>query len=93
MNVCSQLRFPPGVSLERHGQRYIIFRHKSEEVGGVVLTETSLGDTQLRPYLISDKENDKVTVAFVAQQISDVLFMLETCQPIFNEPPNFPSNN
>ncbi|WP_394230561.1 hypothetical protein [Shewanella colwelliana] len=88
-----QLQFPPGISLERQGQTYVIFRNKREEIGGVALTETPLGDTQLRPYLAAGKESDKTTVAFIAQQMSDVLLMHQAQKPAHLRREPYPPNN
>ncbi|NHB97485.1 hypothetical protein [Photorhabdus stackebrandtii] len=47
----SKLQLPPGVSVKRQGNAYVIFRNGYEEIGDVVVCGTPLGDTQLQPYV------------------------------------------
>jgi len=58
-------------------------------VGGVVVTETTSGDTQLRPYVKDPVELNKDIVAMVAQQMADALIEHAGRQPdgAFPSPP------
>ncbi|BAJ01127.1 hypothetical protein [Shewanella violacea] len=49
MNKAPKLQFPPDISVERQGKTYVIFRVGVGEIGGIVLSETAQGDTQLQP--------------------------------------------
>ncbi len=69
----NKLQLPPGISVKRRGNAYAIFRNVYEEIGGVVVRGTSLGDTQLQPYVEEPQEKNKQIVALVAQQMSDAL--------------------
>ena len=62
--------------VRRRGNAYAIFRNEYEEIGGVVVRGTSLGDTQLQPYVEEPQEKNKQIVALVAQQMSDALLMI-----------------
>lgn len=46
-----QTTLPPNVQVRRRGYAYVIYYNGDDEVGGVVVTETPSGDTQLRPYV------------------------------------------
>lgn len=72
----NKLQLPPGISVKRRGNAYAIFRNEYEEIGGVVVRGTSLGDTQLQPYVEEPQEKNKQIVALVAQQMSDALLMI-----------------
>jgi hypothetical protein len=65
-----KLHLPPNVQVRRRGNTYIIY-YGHDEVGGVVVTETPSGDTQLRPYVKDPVELNKDIVALVAQQMAD----------------------
>ncbi len=70
-----KLKLPPGISVERHGNAYVIFRDGHKEIGGVVVHGTPLGDTQLQPYVEEPQDKNKTIVALVAQQMSDALLV------------------
>ncbi len=71
----NKLQLPPGISVKRRGNAYAIFRNEYEEIGGVVVRGTSLGDTQLQPYVEEPQEKNRQIVALVAQQMSDALLV------------------
>lgn len=52
-----------------------------DEVGGVVVTETPSGDTQLRPYVKDPVELNRDIVVLVAQQMADALIEHAGRQP------------
>lgn len=68
-----KLHLPPNVQVRRRGYAYVIYYNGDDEVGGVVVTETPSGDTQLRPYVKDPVELNKDIVALVAQQMADAL--------------------
>ena len=81
MNKAPKLQFPPDISVERQGKTYVIFRVGVGEIGGIVLSETAQGDTQLQPYLKVDLDSNKTIVASVAQQMSDALLIHHAQKP------------
>ncbi|HBV9099070.1 hypothetical protein Q4Q79_13520 [Morganella morganii] len=74
------MRLPPNVQVRRRGNTYVIC-YCNNEVGGVVVTETPSGDTQLRPYVKDPVELNKDIVALVAQQMADALIEHAGRQP------------
>jgi ribosomal protein L36 len=83
-----KLHLPPNVHVRRRGNTYVIC-YGHDEVGGVVVTETTSGDTQLRPYVKDPVELNKDIVAMVAQQMADALIEHAGRQPdgAFPSPP------
>ena len=75
-----KLRLPPNVQVRLRGNTYVIW-YCNNEVGGVVVTETPSGDTQLRPYVKDPVELNKDIVALVAQQMADALIEHAGRQP------------
>ena len=71
----SKLQLPPGISVKRQGNAYVIFRGGHEEIGGVVVSGTPLGDAQLQPCVEEPQDKNKQIVALVAQQMSDALLV------------------
>lgn len=67
---------PPNVQVRRRGYANVIYYNGDDEVGGVVVTETPPGDTQLRPYVKDPVELNKDIVALVAQQMADALLSM-----------------
>lgn len=67
-----KLHLPPNVQVRRQGNTYVIY-YDHDAVGGVIVSETTSGDTQLRPYVIEPVELNKDIVALVAQQMADAL--------------------
>lgn len=76
-----KLHLPPNVQVRRRGYAYVIYYNGDDEVGGVVVTETPSGDTQLRPYVKDPVELNKDIVALVAQQMADALIEHAGRQP------------
>jgi hypothetical protein len=56
------MKLPPNIQVRRRGNTYVIC-YCNDEVGGVVVTETPSGDTQLRPYVKDPVELNKDIVA------------------------------
>ncbi len=83
-----KLQLPPNVHGRRRGNTYVLC-YGHDEVGGVVVTETTSGDTQLRPYVKDPVELNKDIVAMVAQQMADALIEHAGRQPdgAFPSPP------
>lgn len=79
-SASQKLHLPPDVQVRRRGNTYIIY-YGHDEVGGVVVTETPSGDTQLRPYVKGPVELNKDIVALVAQQMADALIEHAGRQP------------
>lgn len=67
---------PPNVQVRRRGYANVIYYNGDDEVGGVAVTETPPGDTQLRPYVKDPVELNKDIVALVAQQMADALLSM-----------------
>jgi hypothetical protein len=80
-SASQKLHLPPGIQVRRRGNTYIIYYDRDDEVGGVVVTETSSGDTQLSPYVKDPVELNKDIVALVAQQMADALIEHAGRQP------------
>lgn len=78
--VQQKLQLPPHVQVRRRGNTYVICDH-DDEVGGVFVTETTSGDTQLRPYVKDPVELNRDIVALVAQQMADALIEHAGRQP------------
>jgi|GEM_PF-2208082 len=89
----NKLQLPPSISVRRRGNAYAIFRNEYEEIGGVVVRGTSLGDTQLQPYVEEPQEKNKQIVALVAQQMSDALLVHVAKKPAHLRRDAFPPNN
>ncbi|WP_419608883.1 hypothetical protein, partial [Thiolapillus sp.] len=89
----NKLQLPPGISVKRRGNAYAIFRNEYEEIGGVVVRGTSLGDTQLQPYVEEPQEKNRQIVALVAQQMSDALLVHVAKKPAHLRRNAFPPNN
>lgn len=70
--VQQELRLPPDVQVRRRGNTYVIY-YGHDEVGGVDVTETPSGDTQLRLYVKDPVELNGDIVALVARQMADAL--------------------
>jgi hypothetical protein len=70
----------PDVQVRRRGNTYIIY-YDHDEVGGVVVSETPSGDTQLRPHVKEPVELNKDIVALVAQRMVDALIEHAGRQP------------
>lgn len=86
------LKLPPDISVKRQGNAYVIFRNGYEEIGGVVVRGTPLGDTQLQPYVEEPQEKNKQIVALVAQQMSDALLVYVAKKPDHLRRDAFPPN-
>jgi hypothetical protein len=86
--IGSKATFASKCSCSRRGNTYVIC-YGHDEVGGVVVTETTSGDTQLRPYVKDPVELNKDIVAMVAQQMADALIEHAGRQPdgTFPSPP------
>ncbi len=79
-SASQKLHLPPDVQVRRRGNTYIIY-YGHDEVGGVVVSETPSGDTQLRPHVKEPVELNKDIVAMVAQQMADALIEHAGRQP------------
>ncbi|GIU51522.1 hypothetical protein TUM4438_41430 [Shewanella sairae] len=75
MTSTKKLSLPPGITVSRHDKTYVISHINMGEIGGVTLSETIHGDTQLQPYLTIDTADNKAVIAFIAQQMTDALIM------------------
>jgi len=64
-------KLPASISVKKRGNTYVIFRNGHEEIGGIVVCGTPLGDTQLQPYVEEPQDRNKTIVALVAQQMSE----------------------
>ncbi|WP_345860732.1 hypothetical protein [Shewanella algae] len=89
----NKLQLPSGISVKRRGNAYAIFRNEYEEIGGVVVRGTSLGDTQLQPYVEEPQDKNKQIVALVAQQMSDALLVHVAKKPEHLRRDAFPPHN
>lgn len=78
--VQQKLRLPPDVRVRRRRNTYVIY-YDDDEVGGVVVTGTISGDTQLRPYVKDPVDLNRDTVVLVAQQMADTLIEHAGRQP------------
>lgn len=78
--VQQKLRLPPDVQVLRRGNTYVIC-YDHDEAGGVVVTETPSGDTQLHPYVKDPVELNSDVVSLVAQQMADALIEHAGRQP------------
>ncbi|MGL4668905.1 MAG: hypothetical protein ACRCWR_13370 [Saezia sp.] len=87
-----KLVLPPGVSVIRQGKAYVIFRDGHEAIGGVIVSETTQGNTQLQPYIDIDTVDNKTAIAFVAQQMTDALLQHQAQKPLNEQPPIFLEN-
>ena len=87
------MNLPHGISVQRQGNAYVIFRNGHEEIGGVVVRGTPLGDTQLQPYVEEPQEKNKQVVALVAQKMSDALLVHVANKPDHLRRDVFPPNN
>ncbi len=79
-SASQKLHLPPDVQVRRRGNTYIIY-YDHDEVGGVVVSETPSGDTQLRPHVKEPVELNKDIVALVAQRMVDALIEHAGRQP------------
>ncbi len=69
----SKLSLPAAVTVRRSGDTYVI-RNGTAEIGGVVVSGTPFGHTELKPYVKdATSERNIQIVALVAQQMSDAL--------------------
>ncbi|MCU7815795.1 MAG: hypothetical protein KZQ81_11445 [Candidatus Thiodiazotropha sp. (ex Rostrolucina anterorostrata)] len=89
----NKLQLPSGISVMRQGNAYAIFRNGNEEIGGVVIRGTSLGDTQLLPYVEEPQDENKTIVTLVAQQMSDALLVHVAKKPDHLRRDAFPPEN
>lgn len=89
----NKLQLPPDISVKRQGSAYVIFRNGHEEIGGVVVRGTPLGDTQLQPYVEEPQEKNKQIIALVAQQMSDALLVHVAKKPDHLRRDTFPPNH
>ncbi|MGE6454445.1 hypothetical protein ACQKC5_18865 [Shewanella baltica] len=87
-----KLALPPGVSVIRQGKAYVIFRDGYEAIGGVIVSETTQGNTQLKPYMNVDASDNKAVIAFVAQQMTDALLQHQAQKPLNEQLPIFTEN-
>ncbi|KOE80220.1 hypothetical protein ACS86_17650 (plasmid) [Vibrio alginolyticus] len=77
----NQLQLPSGISVQKCGNTYVIFRNGDTEIGGIIVSGTPMGDTQLQPYVKEPQNNNKHIVASVAQQMSDALLEFVAQKP------------
>lgn len=77
----NQLQLPSGISVQKYGSTYVIFRNGDTEIGGIIVSGTPMGDTQLQPYVKDPQNNNKHIVASVAQQMSDALLEFVAQKP------------
>lgn len=89
----NKLQLSPGISVKRRGSAYAIFRNEYEEIGGVVVCGTPMGDTQLQPYVEEPQDKNKQIVALVAQQMSDALLVHVAKKPTHLRRDAFPPNH
>lgn len=75
------MNLPNNITVERRGKTYILLKNKQEEIGGVVVSGTPTGDTQLAPYVCEPQNKNKKVVAIVMQQMTDALLMHEAKKP------------
>jgi hypothetical protein len=63
--------------LKRKGNAYVIFRNGYEEIDGVVVRGTPLGDAQLQPYVKEPQEkNNTLSVAQVTRETGSISLLL-----------------
>jgi hypothetical protein len=87
------MNLPPGISVKRQGNAYVIFRNRHERIGSIVISGTPLGDTQLQPYVEEPQDKNKQIVALVAQQMSNALLVHVAKKPDYLRRDAFPPNN
>ncbi|AWK15652.1 hypothetical protein SK355_13595 [Candidatus Fukatsuia symbiotica] len=85
-------KLPASISVKKRGNTYVIFRNGHEEIGGIVVCGTPLGDTQLQPYVEEPQDRNKTIVALVAQQMSDALLVHIAKKPEYLRRDAFPPN-
>ena len=81
-SASQKLHLPPDVQVRRRGNTYIIY-YDHDEVGGVVVSETPSGDTQLRPHVKEPVELNKDIVALVGVSLEIGNFC--TLSALFNQ--------